>query len=59
MFLLTWVKTTYGSTCANYFNTIGTKNKIAESMAKFDEFRYRIAFDFNKISENCPEIVFS
>jgi len=35
---LTWVQTTYESTCVNFFSAIRTWNKIAESREKFYKF---------------------
>ena len=37
-YLLTWVRTTYESTCVNFFSAIRTRKKIAERRAEFHKF---------------------
>jgi len=45
------VKTTYQSTCVNFFSTILTENKIAESRAKISQVSVEDSLGLDKISE--------
>jgi len=49
--LLTWVQTTCGSTCVNFFSGIRTRSKIAESRAKFSQVLVEDSLGLHKISE--------
>ena len=52
--ILTLVQTTY----VIFFNVIRTQNKIAESIAKFCKFPWRIALVCKKFLKNSPKIFF-
>ena len=45
------MKTTYQSTCVNFFSTILTENKIAESRAKISQVSVEDSLGLDKISE--------
>jgi len=49
--LLTWVKTTYQSTCVDFFSAIRTQNKIAESRAEIWQVLVEDSLGLHKISE--------
>jgi len=54
--LLSWVQTTYESTCVNFFSAIRTRKKIAESRAKFHKFCFAKNFWKNLSKWLFPEI---
>jgi len=58
-YLLTWVQTTYGSTCVNFFSAKRYQNKHCRKYNEISQLWLRIALVCTKFPKNSPEIVFS